>query len=323
MGEHGKRRKGAPEGRCVRVDFSALEAYVMVCREGKMSRAAEKLFLSKQTLSMIIKRIEGEMDAGLLLRTGAGVEMTPEGERFYEYARQILFLWRACNEEIGKMKAGSRTRLAVGFGYMVCNFWTKEMEEAFVREHPQVELSVEGELSRELLEKLEDGHLDMVITCMQTDNYAKYDCALLHTMEPLVTMTQDDPLADRETLTLTDLAGRKLMYPDSGAQFLYQFCRFLETQGVHVDSGLLQAGNFLRNLHTIREERALKLTNSFYDAVVPSVDGYVSRPLRYDGEEEMPRISVYALMPPAELRSPAAEAFIRFLSGEMARILLC
>lgn len=305
------------------MDFSELEAYVMVCREGKMSRAAEKLFLSKQTLSMIIKRIEGEMDAELLVRTGTGVEMTPEGERFYEYARQIMLLWKACSEEIGQMKIGGCTRLAVGFGYMVCNFWTKEMEEAFLREHPQIELAVEGELSRELLEKLEDGHLDMVITCMQTENYAKYDCALLHTMEPLVTMTKEDPLAERETVTLTDLAGRKLMYPDSGAEFLYQFCRFLETQGVHVDSGLLQAGNFLRNLRTIREEKALKLTNSFYESVVPSVDGYVSRPLRNDGAGQMPRIAVYALMPHAEHRSAAADAFIRFLSGQMARISPC
>lgn len=311
------------EGRRVNVDFSALEAYVMVCREGKMSRAAEKLFLSKQTLSMIIKRIEGEMDAELLLRTGTGVEMTAEGECFYDYARQILLLWKACGEEIGQMKAGSRTRLSVGFGYMVWNFWTKEMGEAFEREHPQIELAVEGELSRELLDKLDDGRLNMVITCMQTENYDKYDCALLHTMEPLVTMTEEDPLADRVSLTLADLAGRKLMYPDSGAKFLQRFCRFLETQGVHVEQGLLQAGNFLRNLHTIREEKALKLTNSFYEAVVPSVDGYVSRPLRYEGDQPMPRIAVYALMPRSEQRGPAADAFIRFLAGQMARAPFC
>lgn len=305
------------------MDFTELEAYVMVCREGKMSRAAEKLFLSKQTLSMIIKRIEAEMQAELLVRTGTGVEMTAEGERFFEYARQILLLWKACSEEIEQIRAKSRIPLSVGFGYMVWNFWTKEMGEAFRAEYPQIELKVEGELSRELLGKLDDGRLNMVITCMQTENYDKYDCALLHTMEPLVMMTEEDPLADRETLTLADLAGRKLMYPDSGAQFLQRFCRFLETQGVRVEQGLLQAGNFLRNLHTIREEKALKLTNSFYDAVVPSVDGYVSRPLRYEGEQPMPRVAVCALMPRSEQRGPAADAFIRFLSGQMARISPC
>jgi len=300
-----------------RLDFSALEAYTMVCREGKMSRAAEKLFLSKQTLSMIIKRIESEMGGELLVRTGTGVEMTAEGERFYDYAQRILSLWKACGSELSAMREQGGVRLSVGFGYMAWNFFTREMAQAFERGCPGVSLKAEGGLSRELLGRMDEGRLDMVITCMQSERYAQYDCELLHSMEIWVTMTREDPLAGKPFLTPEDLAGRKLLYPDSGASFLAQFCRFLSEVGVEVQSGLMPAGNFLRHLHTVREEGALKLGNGFYNAMVPAVDGFVSMPLHYDGPAQMPRIAVYALMPGGTQRSPAAQRFIEFLARQM------
>lgn len=299
------------------MDFSALEAYVMVCREGKMTRAAQKLFLSKQTLSMVIKRIEGEMDAQLLVRGSTGVEMTREGRRFYEYACQILALWRACGDELGAMKARGRARLRVGFGYMIWNFWTKELGEALERSCPGIELAAEGGLSRELLRRLDEGELDVAVTCMQLDRYAHYECRVLRSTDVLVTMAQEDPLAGRASLTPWDLAGRRLLYPDSGAAFLEQFCAFLKELGVHADASLVQAGNFLRNLHAIREQNALKLTNSFYHSVVPSVDGYVTLPLVYDGRPEMPRVSVCALTLPDGQHGAAAGQFIEFLARQM------
>lgn len=299
------------------MDFSALEAYVMVCQEGKMSRAAEKLFLSKQTLSVIIKRIEREMEAELLVRTGTGVEMTAVGMRFYEYAQQTLTQWRACRAELQSMQLSARTSLRVGFAYMAWNFFTQEMHDAFERSCPEAELAVEGGLSRDLLRKLDEGQLDMVITCMQSGRYAQYDCELLRTMEIWVTMAAEDALAEKPVLTPEDLTGRKLLYPDSGADFLAQFCQFLAEMGIHAQPKLLPAGNFLRHLHTVREEGALKLGNSFYNAMVPSVDGFVSRPLLCREAENMPKISVYALLPAGKPHSRAAQRFIAFLAERM------
>lgn len=299
------------------MDFSALEAYVMVCHEGKMSRAAERLFLSKQTLSVMIKRIEAEMEAELLVRTGTGVEMTREGKRFYEYAQQILTQWRLCNAELKAMKASGRERLCVGFGYMVWNFFTREMGEAFERGCPEAELKAEGGLSRELLRKLDDGQLDMVITCMQSERHEQYDCELLRVMDVWITMATEDALAAKPVLTPEDLADRKLLYPDSGADFLAQFCQFLEGIGIRVQPGLMPAGNFLHHLRTVREEGALKLGNSFYNAMIPSVEGFVNKPLVYDGPAKMPGISVYALMPAGKPRSVAAQRFLSFLTEKM------
>lgn len=299
------------------VDLAELEAYVMVCREGKMSRAAEKLFMSKQTLSMTIKRVEAEMEEELLERTGSGVEMTEAGRCVFDYAQQILALHKACGEALEAMRANSRVKLSVGFGLMVWNFWSKKMGAAFERQYPEIELSAEGGHSCDLLQRMDEGELDMVITCMQTERYAQYDSHLLRSMDIQVRMAQDDPLAQKEFLTPWDLEGRILTYSNSGADFLQRFSTFLEGLGVHAQSCVTQGGNFLWNLREIREEKALQLTNSFYNAIVPSIGGFVSLPLVCDERLDMPKISVYALTPQTPRRKDASAQFMAFLARQM------
>lgn len=302
------------------MDFSALHAYRMVCEEGKMSLAAEKLFMSKQTLSMIIKRIENEVGVQLLIRTGTGIEMTREGECFLEYAKKLLGMWDECKDVIAHVQESSVKKLDVGFAYMSWNLWTRERAERFAAGHPDIGLSAGSSLSRELLEQLDKGELDTAITCMQTGRYEGYDVRVIRQTQIEIQMTQEDPLAGKEYLTIEDLAGRKLSYPDSGEGFLSEFCAFLERRGVRTERALMPAGNFLHHIMFMREEKTLKLSNSLYCRIAPKVEGIVYRPLLYDGEEPMPEISLCALLPRTHAPAEAVLRFIRFLQEETARL---
>ena len=299
------------------MDFAELQAYVTVCEEGKMSQAAEKLFMSKQTLSMIIKRIESEAGAQLLIRTGSGIEPTPEGECFLSYARRLLRTWNTCREELENMRTTKKKKLSVGFGYMSWNFWTKERQERFLRENPDIELNAFGELSKELLGRLDAGRLDIAVTCMQTNRHAQYRVMEICDMSVGVMMTQGDPLAQRETVDVEALQGRKIAYPDSGAGFIRDFCGFLEGLQIRTEPVLMPAGNFFRELLFAREEGALLLTNQMHQMMLPKIDGFITRPLVYRGEEPMPKILLCALMPREQSGGDAAVRFTQFLRREI------
>lgn len=63
---------------------------IMVASTGSMNEAAKKLFISQPSLSSAIKELETEMNINIFARTTKGVILTPEGEEFLGYARQIL-----------------------------------------------------------------------------------------------------------------------------------------------------------------------------------------------------------------------------------------
>lgn len=55
-----------------------------------MNEAARILFISQPSLSAAIKELEEEIGIELFRRTNRGVSMTPEGEEFIGYARQVV-----------------------------------------------------------------------------------------------------------------------------------------------------------------------------------------------------------------------------------------
>lgn len=56
---------------------------------GSMNEAAKQLFLSQPSLSETVKELEKEIGFQIFLRSNRGITMTPEGEEFLGYARQV------------------------------------------------------------------------------------------------------------------------------------------------------------------------------------------------------------------------------------------
>ena len=56
-----------------------LECFLAVCEEKSINKAAKTTFISVQGLSRMIKKIEAELGAEVLVRTQQGIELTDQG----------------------------------------------------------------------------------------------------------------------------------------------------------------------------------------------------------------------------------------------------
>ena len=56
---------------------------------GSMNEAAKQLFISQPSLSETMKELETEIGLDIFLRSNRGIVITPEGEEFLVYARQV------------------------------------------------------------------------------------------------------------------------------------------------------------------------------------------------------------------------------------------
>ena len=66
-----------------------LKYIVMVAECKNITDAAEKLFISQPSLSETMKELETEIGLDIFLRSNRGIVITPEGEEFLGYARQV------------------------------------------------------------------------------------------------------------------------------------------------------------------------------------------------------------------------------------------
>ena len=70
--------------------LAQLRYAITVANSNSMNEAARTLFISQPSLSSAIRELEEEIGVELFRRTNRGISVTPEGEEFLGYARQVV-----------------------------------------------------------------------------------------------------------------------------------------------------------------------------------------------------------------------------------------
>lgn len=70
--------------------LTQLKYVIAVANSNSMNEAAKSLFISQPSLSSAIRELETEAGIEIFRRTNRGISLTPEGEEFVGYARQVV-----------------------------------------------------------------------------------------------------------------------------------------------------------------------------------------------------------------------------------------
>jgi DNA-binding transcriptional LysR family regulator len=96
------------------IDPRLLQAFVAVAREGNVSRAAEKLFLSQPAVSLQLKELTEATKLELFTRTSNGVLLTRDGAALLSHAERALAGLVDFAQAAQRLKGGVRGRLRIG-----------------------------------------------------------------------------------------------------------------------------------------------------------------------------------------------------------------
>ena len=86
------------------VEIKELTYILAIAREGSISRAAEKLYMSQPNLSQFLKNFEASIGTVLFYRTPSGVHPTYAGELFLEKIKEIDRSYQAAMRELKQMR---------------------------------------------------------------------------------------------------------------------------------------------------------------------------------------------------------------------------
>ena len=71
---------------------------ITIADSTSMNEAAKQLFISQPSLSSSIRDLEEELGMELFIRSSRGITLTPEGNEFIGYARQVMEQYRLMEE---------------------------------------------------------------------------------------------------------------------------------------------------------------------------------------------------------------------------------
>lgn len=132
------------------MDFTLLKTFVAVADEKSFSTAAKHLFVSQQSLSKQIAKLEDELGSTLFIRSRP-LDLTPDGKLFLQTAREILHLKQQYEENSSK-SLGEAHYIHVGIEHTIARAVLPRILPNFIHEHPDAYLRI-NEDSPEVLEK--------------------------------------------------------------------------------------------------------------------------------------------------------------------------
>ena len=153
------------------MDFSLLKSYIAVAEEKSFSTAAKHLFISQQTLSKQIAKLEEELDTTLLVRSRP-LSLTPDGRNFLKVAKDIMGLKQQFEESSSRSISRAHI-LHMGIEHTIARALLPRVLPDYIKQHPDTYVRVSEE-SPDVLQKaiIYEG-VDLVIgsLCNVPDNY--------------------------------------------------------------------------------------------------------------------------------------------------------
>ncbi len=147
------------------MNFQNLKYFLMVAEELNITRAAERLYISQQSLSSHISSMERELDVKLFTRSPK-LSLTYAGGLLVETATQILDLHSQYLAKVGDINRHYLGVLRVGISHTCGLALLPEILPRFREEFPQVEFSLYEGNSIQLEDELSHGRVDLII-CFQ------------------------------------------------------------------------------------------------------------------------------------------------------------
>ena len=143
------------------MDFVLLKSFIAVAEEKSFSSAAKNLFISQQTLSKQIAKLEEDLGTTLFIRSRP-LALTPDGGHLLPIAKEILQLKQQFEESSSRSFSGSHY-IHLGIEHTIARAILPRVLPSFLREHPDTFLKLSEESPDVMQKSISYDGVDLVI----------------------------------------------------------------------------------------------------------------------------------------------------------------
>lgn len=207
-----------------------LKYAVKIAEEKSMNKAAEVLYVSQPALSSTIRDLEEEIQIVLFSRMNRGINITPDGEEFLRYARQMVELERVMKDHFLENKV-TRQRFSVStqhYSFVVEAF----IELAKKYDMDEFEFAVHETKTGEVIENVRTGYSEIGILYLDDFNekalrkvFSENDVTYmpLFSCGISVYLAKSHPLAGKDQIVFEELAPYPCLSFEQGEKNSFYF----------------------------------------------------------------------------------------------------
>ena len=238
--------------------FSKKDLIRAIYQEGGFLRVARALHIAQPSLSVMVASIEKEIGGNLFDRSTNPVRLTPLGVKYLECAGSISMIEDDFFNYMNELQGLESGSIALGSNTLYMANIIPEILSVYSQRHPLIHLSLYEHESRDLIDQLHSGQLEIVIDNLPEDD--RMERHYLGTEHLLIAVPVEHELNTklaRFTYTHEDIAAGKPLDKD---------IRYLDDMRLMNDQPfiLLQPGfDTRRRCDTVFEENGISVQSVY------------------------------------------------------------
>jgi DNA-binding transcriptional LysR family regulator len=197
------------------MDFDHLTTFLEISKLGSFSRAGQKLFRSQPAVSAQIRQLEQEYGQKLFDRVGKSVRLTAAGESLILYAKRLLALRDESLRAVADLSSSPRGILSIGANEATCLYVLPDIFGEYHKHYPSVQISIYRNFSRKVVEKIEDGSVDVGIVTLPV----RSPSLKIHSIfkdRLMLLVSASNPLSRAKSVTMSEIADQPQIVPKTG-----------------------------------------------------------------------------------------------------------
>ena len=142
--------------------------FFYTAKEGNISRAADRLFISQPAVSKSISLLEKELNCTLFNRSSRGVKLTEEGELLYESLAAAFEKINDAEDKLQRDLSLGVGELKIGVSNALCRHLLMDHLKNYIINNPHIKLSIDCHATINTVRLLQDNAVDIGLIC-ETD----------------------------------------------------------------------------------------------------------------------------------------------------------
>lgn len=199
-----------------------LKYLLTLADEGNLTAAARKLFISQPSLSNLLSHVEEQLGVKLFDRDAYPLKPTYAGECYLTTASKILGAQRDLEIQIDEILQSKKGRLIIGCGSRLLPIILPEILPPFMKNYPGIQIQLVENVLHQLVERLETGNLDLIISNRPVDNENFGHVSLYQEEAMLYTpkgFLEQRKIPTNVPINLPDLSGCSFVLMNTGSVF--------------------------------------------------------------------------------------------------------
>lgn len=228
------------------------EYLLAICEHGNMLRASKKLGVTQPTLSIMLRKLETELDIDIFDRSTQPLRLTEAGKQVVKQAKDILKAAETLRQTVAEQRNLLTGRLKIGIIPTVAPYFVPRFLQYFLDNprHTNLETSLSEMKTEDIIPALLENEIDMAVMATPIDQERLLEIPIYYEKFHAYVSEKTPSLHQKPRITPQDLVSERLWVLSEGHCLRNQVMNYL-CFGEQNTERTYQGGSFTTLIKTI------------------------------------------------------------------------